>query len=83
MLEQVDRVVFDGAIVQRFDGDDGHLRAGFLFEFCAESFQTLLGGLRNNAGEIGDVAGRRNLGNIIGGNAAHTEEEQKENTEDR
>ena len=83
VFEKIHSVVFDRAIIEGSDGDDGHLRGGLLFEFSAESFQTLVRGLWNNACEIGDVADRRNLGNIIGGNAAHTEEEQKENAEDR
>jgi hypothetical protein len=43
----------------------------------------LFGGLRNDTGEIGDVAGGRDFGNIIGRNTERAEKEQKENTEDR
>jgi len=41
MFEQIHRVIFDRPIVERADGDDGHLCAGFLLQFGAQSFQTL------------------------------------------
>jgi hypothetical protein len=63
--EEIDGVIFDWTIVERFDGDDGHLRAGFLFELGAECFQVLLGGWRNDSGEIGDVACGRNSVDVV------------------
>ena len=61
MLKKIDGVIFDWPAVQRFNSDDGELRAAFLLEFGAERFQTLLCILRNDPGQIGDIAGGRNL----------------------
>jgi len=57
VFEKIDGVIFHRAVVEGFDGDDGHLRAGFLFEFGAERFEALFGRLRNDSGEIADVSG--------------------------
>lgn len=67
MLEEVDGVVFDGAIVERANCHDGELRAGFLIELGAEGFEALASGGGNDSGEIGDVAFGNDLRNIIGG----------------
>jgi hypothetical protein len=61
MLKKIDGIIFDWPTVQRLDSDDGELRTGFLVEFGAERFQTLLCILRNDARQIGDIAGGRNL----------------------
>ena len=73
MFEEFNSVVFDWTIVQRFDGDDGKLRAGFLIEFRAECIEALLRALRDHAGEIGDVASGRNFRYVVGGDGANTE----------
>jgi hypothetical protein len=36
VFEEIDGIVFDGAIIERTHGDDGELRGGFLVEFGAE-----------------------------------------------
>lgn len=79
MFEEINSVIFDGAIVKRSNGDDGELRAGFLFELPAERFNALLGVLRDNAGEIGDVADGRNVVDVVSECGGYAEEEQEEN----
>jgi hypothetical protein len=79
MFEESDGVIFDGTSVERPNGDDGELSAGFLVEFGAERFKALASGGRNNAGEIRDVSGGRDFLNVIGGNGVRAKEQQKEN----
>src|SRR5579863_6613831 len=76
MFEEIDGVVFDGAIVERADGDDGELRAGFLLEFGAKRFQAVASRRGNDSGEIGDVAGGRDFVDIVRERRACDEKEK-------
>jgi len=82
MFEEVDSVVFDWTIVQRFDGDDGKLRAGFLFEFRAECFEALLRALRHHPGQIGDVSSGGNFRYVVGGDSVGGKNYQNENAKE-
>ena len=79
MFEEIDSVVFDGTIVERANGDDGQLRAGFLLQLGAERFQAFASGGRNHTGEIGDVAGWRNVVDVVRESRARDEKEKKKN----
>ena len=81
MLEEIDGVVFNRAIVERTDGDDGELRAGFLLELGAERFKAVASGGRNDAGEVGDVAGGGNFIDVVGERDACAKKEQQKNAE--
>jgi len=82
MFEEVDSVVFDRTIVQGFDGDDGKLRAGFLFEFRAECFEALPRALRDHPGQIGDVSGGGNFRDVVGGGSVDAKNCQNENAKE-
>ena len=58
MFEEIDGVIFDGATIERANRNNGELSAGFLFKLGAERFEALAGGSRDDAGKVGDVAGR-------------------------
>ena len=62
------------------DGDDGHLRAGFLLHLGAESFEAGGGGGSNDVGEIGDVGGGVDVLDFFGGNRER-ERRKKKNEE--
>ena len=81
MFEEVDCVIFDGAIVERAHGDDGELRASFLFKFGAKSLEPLAGTGRDYAGKIGDVAGRDDSLDVV--RESGSEREQKQKSVDR
>lgn len=82
MFEKIDAIIFDRAIVERFYGDDGHLRAGFLFKFGAERFEALIRGLRNNSGEIGDVSGGRNFVDVVAESDRRSEKQNRKSKKD-
>ena len=65
MFVEIGGVVLDGLVLEVVDGDDGHLRAGFLFELGAEFFQRVFGRGIQRAREIGYVAGGRDLGDVL------------------
>jgi hypothetical protein len=65
MFEEVDSVIFDGTIIERANGDDSELGAGFLFKFGAKSFQPLAGAGGDYAGKIGDVPGGRDSLDVV------------------
>jgi len=65
MFEEVNSVVFDGAIIERTNGDYGELGAGFLFEFGAESFKALASFAGNHSGKIGNVTLRDDFRNVV------------------
>ena len=81
MFEEVDCVIFDGTIVERAHGDDGELRAGFLFKFGAKRLEPLASTGRDYAGEIGDVAGRDDSLDVV--RECGSEREQKQKSADR
>jgi len=82
MFEKIDGVIFHRAIIERFDGDNGHLRAGLLFEFGAECFEALNGGLRNDSGEIGDIGGGRNLADVVAESGCSGEKQNRKSEKD-
>ena len=83
MFEKIDGVIFQRAAVEGFDGDDGHLRAGFLFEFGAERFEALFGRLRNDSGEIGDVSGGRNFVDVVAESGRSSEKQNRKSEKGR
>ena len=63
---EIGGVLIDILPVERADGDDGHLDAGFVLEFRGESFETRgCGGVEDTC-EIGDVARRVNSFDVVG-----------------
>ena len=65
MFVEIGGVVFDGLVLEVVNGNDGHLCTGFLFELGAELFERVFGPGTQRAGEIGYVAGGRDLGNVL------------------
>ena len=65
LLEQIVRVGLDVIAIERLHRDDGHLRAGLLFEFRAQGFQLRFRLWMDDAGKVGHVAGRANLLEIL------------------
>ena len=63
---QIVRVGLDVIAIERFHRNDGHLRAGLLFEFRAQGFQLGFCLRLNDAREVGHVTGRTNLLDIFG-----------------
>lgn len=82
MLEEIDCEIFHRAVVERFDGDNGHLRGGFLFELGAERFEALFGSLRNDSGEIGDVSGGRNFVDVVAESGRSSEKQNRKGEKD-
>jgi len=66
VFEKIRGVIFDGAIVERTNGDDGELCAGLPVKLGAERFEALTRGGGNDSGEIGDVAVGDDFGNVVG-----------------
>jgi len=66
LLEKFVAVLCGGFAFERMHGDDGHLRAGFLFEFGAKIFKAGVGVRREHGGEIGNVAGGVNGFDVLG-----------------
>ena len=81
MFEEVDCVIFDGTIVERAHGDDGELRAGFLFKFGAKGLEPLASTGRDYAGKIGDIAGRDDYLDVV--REYGSDHEQKQKSADR
>jgi hypothetical protein len=72
LLEKVVRVGLYVIAIQRFDGDDRELRAGFLFEFGGEGFQLRFSLWLNDTCEICYVAGGAQVLEVVGeGDADH------------
>lgn len=67
LLEEFVAVLLDGFAFERADGDDGHLRAGFLLELGTETFEAGGGRRSDDVGEIGDVAGGTDVLDFFGG----------------
>ncbi len=82
MFEEIDGIVFDRAIIERTDGDDCELRAGFLLQLGAERFQAFASGGRNHPGKIADVTGRRNCVDVVGERRATRTKRQYEQKDD-
>ena len=82
MFEEVDSVVVDWTIVQGFDGDNGKLRAGFLFEFRAECFEALLRALRDHSGQIDNVSGGGDFRYVVGEDSVDAKNYQNENAKE-
>src|SRR5689334_7787721 len=57
VFKEFDRVVFDGPAIERADGHDGDLRSRLGFDFGGERFEALNGVGRDDACQIGDIAG--------------------------
>lgn len=74
--------VFNGFAVERFDSDDGDLGASFLLDFEAESFEFSLGRGVDDASEIGDIAGRLKIFEVVGARENCCAEKQAENGEE-
>jgi len=77
MFEEIDSVILDGTIVERANGDNGELGAGFLFKFGAKSFQPVARGGGNNAGKIGDVPGGDDSVDVVRKGGSEREQKQK------
>ena len=81
VLEEIDGVIFDGAVIERADGDNRNLRAGFLLELSAKRFEALTCGGGNYACEIGYVALGNDFGDVVRG--SKRSEEEKEQREEK
>ena len=77
MFEEVDSVIFDGTIIERANGDDGELGAGFLFKCGAKSFQPLAGAGGDYAGKIGDVPDRGDFLDVVRERGSERKQKQK------
>lgn len=78
LLEEIVAVLFDGFAFERADRDDGHLRAGFLFELGAEIFKAGLGVRADYTGQVGNVAGGMDVFELFCG-SSEREKKKKEN----
>jgi len=81
LFEEVVAILIDVFAIEGTDGDDGHLGAGFLFDFEAEGFEAGFRVGRNDAGQVGDVAGGVNVLDVVrvgGAGECQNQEKKKE-----
>ena len=78
LFEELVAVLLDSFPFERAHRDDGHLRAGFLFELGAEIFEAGLGVRANYTGQVGNVAGGMDIFQFFRG-SSEREKKKKEN----
>lgn len=83
LLEEFVAELLDGLSFEGADGNDCHLRAGFLLELGAEIFEARRGGRSDDVGEIGDVTGGMNVLDLFGRGNRDAHENKKNEKKER
>ncbi len=77
MLVEIGGVVFARFAFERVDGDDGNLRAGLLLQLGGEQFDLLAGRRIDDLRQVGDIALRLDVGDLLRPSRLHQRDKQQ------